>query len=307
MLTCLEVGDKMKYDCLYIIIPCFIMALTVWNEIFLNSGFTGNFYTDNISRTKYISNTYKNACNNECYASDYLSVCLCNKSFGFIEINYVGVLKNAVIIITHSDSDRKKIYHFTEKINPNLTFGDGIYSLQILTHHHESFYREIFNEKINVSLSNHLYPFLIPSPFVWYDNESYIVKSLFYRVSPYYTCDEIIKLFFNFITNEISYDYEFAFKVHHNLITHHVPNLDKIMSTKTGVCFDKASLFTALLRLNNIPSRLIIGYYNDELHAWVEIWNPNYDEWIAYDLIFNNTSLFRMRTSDDTRLILSIH
>lgn len=49
----------------------------------------------------------------------------------------------------------------------------------------------------------------------------------------------------------------------------YIPNLEKVFKEKKGICFDKATLATALLRLDGIPAKLVVGYYKDEYHAWV--------------------------------------
>lgn len=59
-------------------------------------------------------------------------------------------------------------------------------------------------------------------------------------------------------------------------------NIAETYETKSGVCLDIATLELALLRYNNIESRMAIGYYDDELHhAWVEVKEGN--DWLICD------------------------
>ncbi len=52
-----------------------------------------------------------------------------------------------------------------------------------------------------------------------------------------------------------------------------IPNLDEIINNKKGICFDYASMMTAMLRINHIPARLICGGTDkDEYHSWLEVY-----------------------------------
>ena len=45
-----------------------------------------------------------------------------------------------------------------------------------------------------------------------------------------------------------------------------------MIKKKSGICFDKASLFCALCRINHIESKLVIGKVaNKYNHAWCQI------------------------------------
>ncbi len=72
------------------------------------------------------------------------------------------------------------------------------------------------------------------------------------------------------------------------------------MSVKTGICFDYASLMAAMLRVEDIPTRLVIGYAGDAYHAWVSVytveqgWIDNLiyfdgNNWRFMDPTFNST------------------
>ena len=52
-----------------------------------------------------------------------------------------------------------------------------------------------------------------------------------------------------------------------------VPQLDEILSSKSGICYDYAALFAGMLRSEGIHTKLVKGYKNDmkEYHAWNEV------------------------------------
>ena len=52
----------------------------------------------------------------------------------------------------------------------------------------------------------------------------------------------------------------------------YVPDLDRLLSSKSGICFDYASLMTAMLRSLGIPAKLIFGYTGQNYHSWLNIY-----------------------------------
>lgn len=44
------------------------------------------------------------------------------------------------------------------------------------------------------------------------------------------------------------------------------------MEIKTGICFDYAALMTCMLRVQQIPTKLMTGYVEEGYHSWVEVY-----------------------------------
>jgi len=44
------------------------------------------------------------------------------------------------------------------------------------------------------------------------------------------------------------------------------------MDTGKGICLDYASLMTAMLRSQGIPTKLEVGYAGDVYHAWISVY-----------------------------------
>lgn len=72
------------------------------------------------------------------------------------------------------------------------------------------------------------------------------------------------------------YDYIRAILVRNG----NLPDIDRCYEKAMGICIDLAALTVALLRINGIPARMVIGYVGKQYHAWVEIWRG---EWEMYD------------------------
>ncbi len=76
---------------------------------------------------------------------------------------------------------------------------------------------------------------------------------------------EVIGAVYEYVITNIDYDYDKAETVESG----YLPNVDKILAQKSGICFDYAAVMAAILRSQRIPTRLEIGYAGDAYHAWV--------------------------------------
>ena len=78
----------------------------------------------------------------------------------------------------------------------------------------------------------------------------------------------VVENVYDFVINNISYDYEEA----ENVAFDYLPNVDEVLSTGKGICFDYAALMVAMLRSQNIPTRLVVGYAGEAYHAWISVY-----------------------------------
>ncbi len=68
-----------------------------------------------------------------------------------------------------------------------------------------------------------------------------------------------------------------------NVQAGYIPNLEQVLQEKKGICFDYAALMAAMLRAQNIPTRLVMGDLSSEgiYHAWNQVEIDG--EWTWYD------------------------
>jgi transglutaminase-like putative cysteine protease len=78
---------------------------------------------------------------------------------------------------------------------------------------------------------------------------------------------ESVERIFNFVTENIEYDFELAETVRSG----YIPDVDLILERGKGICFDYAALMTAMLRSQGIPTKLVIGYVGELRHAWISV------------------------------------
>lgn len=129
-------------------------------------------------------------------------------------------------------------------------------------------YAALYTETLTIKLQNEFLPFLYPNQYVNFSSKSEACKLAASLVKEDMTDIDILKTFYTYVTSHISYDYDKADSVEAG----YLPDIDDTLSTGTGICFDYAALTTAMLRSQDIPCKLQIGYSGDVKHAWIDVY-----------------------------------
>lgn len=129
-------------------------------------------------------------------------------------------------------------------------------------------YAALYTETLTIKLQNEFLPFLYPNQYVDFSSKSKTCKLATSLVKEDMTDIDILKTFYTYVTSHISYDYDKADSVEAG----YLPDVDDTLSTGTGICFDYAALTTAMLRSQDIPCKLQIGYSGDVKHAWIDVY-----------------------------------
>lgn len=143
--------------------------------------------------------------------------------------------------------------------------GSGTYDVGVYTNIENTLYATEYQASLSVSLTDEYLPFLYPNQYVWFTRDSNAVKKAAEITSPADTDLDAVTLVYDYVTQNITYDWEKARTVE----TGYLPDVDRTLSEGTGICFDYASLMAAMLRSQRIPTRLEIGYAGTTWHAWI--------------------------------------
>ena len=76
---------------------------------------------------------------------------------------------------------------------------------------------------------------------------------------------EVVENIYNYVIHNISYDFNKAA----NISFGYLPNVDSVLSSGIGICFDYAAVMATMLRTQNIPTKLVVGYAGNIYHAWI--------------------------------------
>ena len=79
---------------------------------------------------------------------------------------------------------------------------------------------------------------------------------------------DYVEKVYDYVTGNIVYDTELAA----NVPLGYIPEIDSTLERGKGICFDYASLMTALLRTQGIPTKLVVGYSGTAYHAWISVY-----------------------------------
>ena len=163
-----------------------------------------------------------------------------------------------------------------------LTNGDGTYQIKVLEHLSDKQYALALYQSIDVQEKDEFQPYLVPSQYVNYKPDSACV-ALAAQLSDESSDDlDYVGKVYDYVTRNIAYDTELA----ENLSVNYIPDPDATLSSKKGICFDYASLMTAMLRCQLIPTRLEVGYSGTIYHAWISVYLKE-TGWVENIIEFN--------------------
>ena len=99
--------------------------------------------------------------------------------------------------------------------------------------------------------------------------------------------DDLAKVsaIFNWVTSNFSYDYDLAA----NPPTGYLPDVDKVLAARKGICFDYAAVMATMLRSQDIPCKLVVGYAGKIYHAWIDVYVEGVG-WIKNAIYFDGKS-----------------
>jgi len=152
-----------------------------------------------------------------------------------------------------------------------LQMGNGSYSVRVMQNTEGNKYKEIskLNVDLNLTDSKEVYLNSIQD-IEWNATQATILKAK--ELTKGLTTDsQKVTAIYNYITKNFKYDYTKAKTV----ASGYFPNVETIFALKKGICYDYASVFAAMLRSVDIPTKLIKGYATPTgttYHAWNEVY-----------------------------------
>ncbi len=167
-----------------------------------------------------------------------------------------------------------------------LQMGNGSYEIVVYKNVEGTTYSPIYQQKFEVEMPDTDRVFLYPSQYVWYTNDKNAVKLSYDLCMDLDTDQEKVDRIYDYIVNLLTYDDEKAATVQKG----YLPDVDATLAERKGICFDYSALMAAMLRAQDIPVRLAIGYVQPEnlYHAWNQVYVDG--EWIWMDATFGPSS-----------------
>ncbi|HHV07547.1 MAG TPA: transglutaminase domain-containing protein [Firmicutes bacterium] len=171
-----------------------------------------------------------------------------------------------------------------------LQMGNGSYQVHVLEQIEGNKYKFVHSEEFAVRLPEKEMVFLNSVQNVPWEQAPQAVAKAQELTNKADLDEDKLKLIYDFIINNITYDYEKAKK----LPSDYLPDPDQAFRSRKGICYDYASLFASMLRSVGVPSKLVMGNADDvtDYHAWNEVFIGG--KW----LIIDTTVDARLREAD---------
>ena len=201
------------------------------------------------------------------YQNDFAAIDASNISQGYIMVNYKGSNEKVKLQITGPDQNCYT-YLISDRGTYNtfpLTAGNGSYTIQVLENVAGDTYTVSLTQTVDVTIKDEFLPFLYPNQYVNFNADSKAVSKGSELAKDAYSDLDVVQNVYNYVIKNISYDTEKAQNVSYG----YVPNVDDTLASGKGICFDYAALMTSMLRSQNIPTKLEVGYSGDAYHAWI--------------------------------------
>lgn len=216
------------------------------------------------------------------FAQDDIVIDTSYASDGYFTINYSGqaILKMKVGV-SHNNLTTYYDYTACETSSYAFTEGDGHYTIALYSNLSGTKYKCIASKEVKVILNDDLSPFLVSTREVNFSKDDIVSQKADEICESLTDTSSKITAIYNYVHDNISYDYEFAANVSSGKIKTYTPKATEILSSHKGICYDFATLFAAMCRSQNIPCRIKKGYYQSIYHAWDEVYID--DSWYKID------------------------
>ena len=146
-----------------------------------------------------------------------------------------------------------------------LQFGSGKYQVSLFENAGGKKYSKEGTVKLSVKMPDELSCFLYPNQYVSYTADTECVKKSLELCEGMTDQKEIYKTIRNYVLTNFHYDFIKSVTVKAGQL----PDIDYCWENQMGICQDLSAMTCAMLRVQGIPARLMIGTVGSVYHAWV--------------------------------------
>lgn len=222
------------------------------------------------------------------YANEKASVDASNLAEGYLMVKYTGgksvrikvqITKSGGATYTYDLNNTGAVETFP------LTEGDGTYTVKVFENTTGTKYAQAFSTSVTMTLRNDFLPFLYPNQYVNYTMDAQTVAVGAQLCTG--KTDDLAKVtaVFDWVVDSFTYDYDKAATVQSG----YLPVVDTVLAEKKGICFDYAAVMSAMLRSQNIPCKLVVGYAGKVYHAWIDVYVKGVG-WVRNAIYFDGKS-----------------
>lgn len=200
---------------------------------------------------------------------------------GVIGIQYNNTSSNRIKAIIEKDGNKYTYNMNTQKEDFSLQMGNGNYNISLLENTQGNKYKVVFKETVNVNIREENREFLSSIQMINWNTSMKAIKKAQELVKDAKNDEEKVEKVYQYIINNIEFDFD---KIN-TLTSDYLPQIDRVITEKKGICYDYASLFASMLRSVDIPTKLVMGYASgvNDYHAWNEVYIESKGQWLIID------------------------
>lgn len=223
------------------------------------------------------------------------------------EVDYSNAADGYVMVRYTASSDRRLKVKVTGPVTEggyqyNLTQGEwttfplsdgsGSYTIKVYEQVPNGKYAVMLTATFTATLTDEFAPFLRPNQYVDYTDAVNTLAKAEELVAGETDPLKKVEKVYDFVVGHLTYDTALAQSVQSG----YLPDLDKVLASQKGICFDYAALMTAMLRSQGVPCKLVVGYVgtqNPAYHAWINVWTED-QGWVDGAIFFDGSAWQRM-------------
>lgn len=199
------------------------------------------------------------------YTTETSLLDISNASEGYVCASYYGTCPKVKFQVTGPDAVTYTYnLHGGYEYFP-LSAGSGTYTFGIYENITSNQYSVNMVQTLDISVTNSFGAFLYPNQYCMFNSSSAAVRKAAELAYSANTDLDVVTSIYDYVIENISYDYDKA----STITSGYICDVDATLSSKKGICLDYAGLMTCMLRSQNIPTRLEVGYAGSAYHAWI--------------------------------------
>ena len=213
-----------------------------------------------------------------------------NTADGYIMVKYLAETDSRLKVLVQGPTTR---YSYNLPVGEWTVFplsdGSGSYQVGVYINVTGKKYATVLTAEFDVALEDEFAPFLRPNQYVNYSQATNAVSLGLELTQGIDDPLHKVAAVYDYVVSALRYDNERAETVKSG----YLPDLDQVLEEKKGICFDYAALMTAMLRSQEIPCKLVVGYAGSTYHAWISVWTEE-SGWIDGAIFFDGSVWHRM-------------
>lgn len=213
-----------------------------------------------------------------------------NTEDGYVMVRYTGQTDKRLKVLVKGP---QTTYSYNLPLDEWTVFplsdGEGSYQTAVYKNISGTKYATVLSVQFDVTLRDEFAPFLRPNQYVDYSEAVNTVSKGAELCAGLTQPLEKVAAVYDFVVNTLSYHDERAQSVKSG----YLPVLDEVLQEEKGICFDYAALMTAMLRSQEVPCKLVVGYAGSTYHAWISVWTEE-NGWVDGAIFFDGHVWKRM-------------